>query len=225
MPTAPLSAELRTAAPGVAARLRAILLGMAALIAHGFLRNPARVALILPLWNRLRRTAGRFDRLMARVAQGKHQPRPSGPRRERSEATPPTRPVLVLPAKHGWKLDDRKHEAALYTQRLEVLLSEPETAALIAHAPRLVSLLRPLCHMLGVRHAAIPPRPRRRRPLPPLVPARRPANPAPHRGAGSTATRLHPLIAAPSPRPSHASDTCPHLERWPWVPHPSMRHA
>lgn len=214
MEPAPLPPEMSSAARALAGRLGAICLGLAALIAHAFLRNPARVAIIVPLWTRLRRTAGRFDRLLARIAHGKDQPH--APRARASDPAAPARQKIAFPAPHGWLLKDLRHEGALYTQRLASLLSEPETAALIAHSPRMLRLLRPLCHMLGVRHAAVPPSLRRRKRPAPVPAAARHLKP----GLIENARSSRPLLPASDRAlpPRDANDRCPHFLRWPWVP-------
>jgi hypothetical protein len=55
-------------APDFARRLGVILLGLAALVARRFLRDPFRARLILPLWTRLTRAAQRLDRAFGRLA-------------------------------------------------------------------------------------------------------------------------------------------------------------
>jgi hypothetical protein len=228
MQPAALTPELRSAAPAFAARLSDIFMGLAALIARAFLRNPTRVGLILTLWNRLTRAGRRCDRLMARVAQGTEQPRSlSRPGRQRATATAPSCPQVQLPTTHAWLLKDLKHEAALYTQRLETILSDPDFAAIIAHCPQALRLLRPLGHMLGVRHAslgvrhaAVPPLPGRRPPAPPAIAAPR-ATPVQPRAAAA----MHPPLPAwrRPPPPRHEAEPCPHMDRWPFVPWTATR--
>ncbi len=182
-----LSAPLRAAAPGLAVRLAMILAGLAALIARAYLRHPTRAALILPLWKRLTRAARRFTALAARLAAGRPA-KPSKPGRPGTRPTP-------FPTRHGWLVHDLRHEAAHFTAQLEALLAEPLAAELLANSPAAARILRPLCHMLGVTKAAIPP-------TTPKQPPARPIPPAP-------TAALRPEAAPLAPPP------CPHL-RWPW---------
>jgi hypothetical protein len=209
-----LAPELLAAAPGIARRLGGILAALAALIAHAFLRNPRRVGIIIPLWTRINRTAARFARLMARLpnataARSRQPPRPGRP-----GGAPPA----SLPSTHGWLVAELGYPAAGYGGQLNHLLSEPETVALLARIPQAGRILRPICRMLGIRPACLPPAPSRTRAAP--------------------AARLRPDVgsrphAEAKPRPAslahdHSRDTpppplratlplCPRLrDRWPW---------
>lgn len=200
------------AIPGVTARLAAILGALAALVARAFLNNPRHVACIVPLYTYIRRTACRFDRVMARLAAGH---RPSGAttasRPAHRRATP--RPPRLYPTNRFWLVTALRHEAAGYGSQLNHLLNEPETAALIAAAPQAARLLRPLCRMLGIAPAALQAPPRR----PPAAAAPRPA-PRPRPPA---APRHDPPddIGAISPPPgAWPRPICERLlERWPWT--------
>jgi hypothetical protein len=169
MDAPPLPADLRAAAPGIGARLGRILTGLAAVVAMHFLRNPRLVVLIVPLWTRLNRAARRFDRLMARLAAGRKL-RPARP--GRPTARPSSRRAR-LPAGRGWLVAALGYHAAGHASQLDALLAEPETAQLLAAIPGAGRILRPLCHMLGIRPAALPPLPARPRKPPPA-----PATPA-----------------------------------------------
>ena len=141
----------------VAARLALILAGLAALIARAFLRNPRRVSLILPLWNRLTRAAARFTRLATRLEAGQ-TPRPARPGTHSGPAP------VNLPTAHGWLVADLRHEAVAYSNYLEAFLADPQTAALLAASPAAARILRPLRHMLGLPAD----RPKARPPAPPV---------------------------------------------------------
>ncbi len=186
MNPAPIPPELRAAAPLLAVRLGMILAGLAALIARAFLKHPRHVAVILPLWARLTRAARRFERLMARLTEGK-TPRPSRP----GHSGPPPTP---LPTAHGWLVVALRHEAAAYACQLEAFLAEPQTAALIAHSPQAGRILRPLCRMLGLPQGAATHQP-------PAIPPTPPEPPTPPPAAFTPAPTLEP----PCPR-----------ARWPW---------
>ena len=207
MTAAPLPADLRAAAPGVARRLGVILAALAALVARALLRHPIRAALTVPLWTRLTRAARRFDRLMARLAAGT----PS--RRARSGRSGPR---AALPSGHAWLVVALRHEAAAFASQLDHLLAEPATAALLAASPQAASILRPICRMLGLRPAALPPKPHRERVAPaatlPVTPA---VAPAVTLAAPTPPPRLlAPLRVLTRPRPRLG---------WPGFPHPSAK--
>lgn len=89
---------------------------------------------------------------------------------------------MRLPAKFGWLLDDLRHEAAFFTQKVEDLLAKPAMAELLATTPRAASTLRPICRMLGVQSPSLPPLPvRARKPRPPKPRPAPTAEPAPPR--------------------------------------------
>ncbi len=150
MQAAILPAELRAAAPAFAARLAVLLAGLVALIARAFYRNPRRFPLILPLCLWLQRTRNRVARVMQKLEAGTLRVRNPRPSRKSSGKRP-----LALPRQRAWLLTDLKHEGAYYALRLEALLAEPDIAALISTTPQAQRLLRPLCHILGVRHASL----------------------------------------------------------------------
>ncbi len=156
MSLTPPAADLRFA--GIIAMLCRM---VAARIAGGRLAGP----LIILICRRLRRLARRFSALAARHAAGRL------PARRHPRGTPrtprPARPAAPSPPPRdrAW-LIRLVPEAAAGTSHLQLLLAEPEMAALIAAAPQTGRILRPLCHMLGVRPPAIlalPPRPAPRR--------------------------------------------------------------
>jgi hypothetical protein len=214
MQPVPLTPELRAAAPAVGTSLGALIAGLIALIARAFLRNPRRVAIILPLCTRLNRAGQRFNRVMARLAAGTRV-RPSRARDRRGGAPP-----APLPTQCGWLLADLRHEAAYFHHRLDALLAEPETAAILAACPQAARILRPICRMLGLRPAALPPLPRR--PRKPRRKPRRPPAPAP-----VAEPELIPLAATRRLRRGPDGlylPPCPHVG-WPWFPHPANRYG
>lgn len=223
MPDALLTAELRLAAPGIASRLGAILVPLAALLARAFLRNPRRVALIVPLCGYINRIARRFNRLAIGLAAGagpRHS-RPGRPGRTRAAA-----PRAPFPPAHGWLVADLRHEAVAYASQLAFLLAQPDAAALVAHCPRAASLLRPVCRMLGIRPPSLA---MQRRARPPSVrpPA---ARPAPVRPPAAPAAPM-PGAAIPAPHPAppilppRLIDPPCVCVRWPWFPRQSARIA
>jgi len=224
MEAAPLSPELRAAAPDVARRLAdAILMPLAALIAHAFLHDPRHVAIIVPLWTRLTRTARRVNRLMERLVAG-IRPRPARPGSAANRTARSAPPPVRFPTTDAWLVVAVGYRAAAYASRLRHLLSDPVAVELIAATPQVQRLLRPLCRMLGVTHPAIPPLPRRRRRQSSPAPAvpRREAIPA--RRESDTPARTLTPDREPPPRPLSETAPCEHVF-WPWFPLPYGRHG
>jgi hypothetical protein len=126
-----------------------------AVAARGGARAAAPVAgaLVVAIWGRLRRLAGRFARVLGRPrARARVPARATAPRRvpgrpasRRLAASPPLR----LPRRPGWLLR-LVPEAAVQAAQLRDLLAEPELAARLASEPGLGRLLRPLFRSLGV---------------------------------------------------------------------------
>lgn len=139
--------ELRDRAPDLAQRLAAILLGLAGLVAWRFLKNPRLVGIIVPLWRRLTRIAGRFERVVVR---------PAKVRTARTGRGPGGKAVAVsLPSGRGWLVRELGWEAAGFGSQLAHLLAEPEMQALIATVPGVGRILRPVCRILGYELAAV----------------------------------------------------------------------
>jgi hypothetical protein len=111
----------------------------------GLIAGPA----IILIWSRLRRMAARFAALAARVRSGA-LPSPA-PVRIRAASRPASpRPPHRLPDGFGW-LVRLAPEAACFGGQFQHLLSDPEIPALLAAAPQIGRVLRPLCRMLGVK--------------------------------------------------------------------------
>lgn len=142
---------LRAYALDFARRFGAILAGLAALVARRLLRAPRFAALVVPLWTRLTRTARRCERLLAALAAGRRprsrRPECDGPGK-RSAALRGT--AAPLPAGRLWLIRVLGPEAAVYASQLEALLAEPPAAALLARAPAVQRLLRPIGRLLGL---------------------------------------------------------------------------
>ncbi len=201
MSLTPPAANLRFA--GIIAMLCRM---VAARIAGGRLAGP----LIILICRRLRRLARRFSALAARHAAGRLRPARRRPVRPRRPGTPrPQRPAAPSPLPRGraW-LIRLVPEAAAGASQLQYLLAEPEMAAFLAAAPQAGRILRPLCHMLGLRPPAVLTLPRR--------PARRRLQPRsaaePCRAAGA---RPSSAAVSPAAAPAHR-DAAP---RPPDVPH------
>lgn len=138
---------LRDCAPELARQLGAILLGLAGVMARRFLKNPRLVLLIVPLWRRLTRIAGRFERVVARPAKLRAARSGHGAGRTVSAAS--------LPSGRGWLVRELGHEAAGYGGQLAHVLAGPEMQALIAAVPGVRRVLRPVCRMLGYELAQV----------------------------------------------------------------------
>jgi hypothetical protein len=142
-----------------------------ALLAREAARHPLIAALLVLVWFRLRRILARLDRLAARWQQGRLRAR------ARPGPTPRVHPAAArrphqTPRGHAWLI--RLHQPlAQLAPRIELLLADPEIAALCAAAPQAARLLRPLCQMFGlttpahIRPAPRPPRPKPAAPPPP----------------------------------------------------------
>jgi hypothetical protein len=155
-----------TVLPAPAASFAPLIEGLCQAVAAGGARGRLAGPLVILVWVRLRRLAGRFARLAARLQSGA-LPAPGHSRRGRPAATrSPPDPAKRLPQGFGW-LVRLAPEAAAGASQLRHLLAEPEMAALIAAAPQMGRLLRPLCRMLGVDpppglgapHGTAPPQP------------------------------------------------------------------
>jgi hypothetical protein len=122
-----------------------------------------------------------------------------------------------MPRRHGWMLAALGWRVVPCRDQLQALLATPELAALLAAAPGAGRCLRPLCHMLGVRHPALA-RPARPRPQP--GPAA-PPPPTPRRRAAPPQAEDAPALFQPPARL-----LCPRLRnRWPFNTLPASRFA
>jgi hypothetical protein len=149
---APLPAPIQAYAPDFARRLGLILAALAAIIARRFPREPRLAALIIPLWTRINRAIGRFERLMARLAAGALPTprRPGAPPSGSLGRTGPHRSADGLPTGRFWLIRALGHEAAACATQLEALLAEPAAAKLLAEVPAAGRIIRPLIHLLAI---------------------------------------------------------------------------
>jgi hypothetical protein len=123
-----------------------------AVAAHGA-RGLLTVPLLLLLWSRLSRMAGRARRLAKRLAAGDPLAAPARPRA--APRATPSRPYARLPRGVTWLVRAVPGTAA-GAAALQFLLDDPAMAA-VAHLPPMRRLLRPLCRMLGVKPPIKPP--------------------------------------------------------------------
>jgi hypothetical protein len=175
-------------------------------------RGWTRVAgpVIALIWSRLRRMAVRFTALAARLQAGtlrwptrsvrrcertpernvREEPSQGNPQRPASPAPRPR-----LPNDFGW-LVRLAPETACYRGQLQHFLSDPEVEELLAAAPQMARVVRPLCRMLGVE---VPKSLAR-------VPIRRPQSagklPPPQSSIGTPVERPSPATSAASPAPN-----------------------
>ena len=197
-----------TAAPPLSPtdRFTAITEGLCQVVAALSYRGQLEGWLILLICTRLRRLGARFARIVERVRAGilpaaapvRPRVRPAVDRPwPHARCAPPgfARSALVagcsVPTGFAWLIRLGGYKAVAYGSHLQHLLADPEMAALIAAAPQLGRVLRPLCRMLGVDPgpARLPPRrsrdpeaPRRSR-----APRRKQASPRPAPDAGAAA--------------------------------------
>jgi hypothetical protein len=154
--------------PAPADRFARLIEGLCQAIAARGAASGLAVPLMVLIWSRLRRMAARFARLADRVRAGTLPRRAA--RRSGKSGPPPPR----LPGNFAW-LVRLVPQAAAGGSQLRHLLADPEMAELLAAAPQMGRILRPLCRMLGVRPPpgplAPPPRPR--------APPSQPAGPSP----------------------------------------------
>ena len=169
-----------TLSPALEERFAGIIAGL-----HRTLRtHPRRAALagvlLMLVWNRIGHLGRRFARLAARLRAGnlpKPRSRPASPQPPAERPKPPA-PAQRLPSRRGWLSrllpNIPTHcGAGASAGQLQSLLADPQMRALIAQAPEAMSrILRPLCHMLGVKPdpALLPPRQRTKRAKPPKPP-------------------------------------------------------
>jgi hypothetical protein len=148
-------------------------------ICAGIARVAAQFRLLSPMlllaWLRLRNTQARLDRLAIRWQQNRLHPT-----RKRLNAARKPRPIQPAdpehprrtPQSHAWLI--RLHQPlAQWAPRIDMLVNDPDIAALCAAAPQAGRLLRPLCRMFGLTppsHILRPAAPRKPRPRKPKVP-------------------------------------------------------
>jgi len=190
---AALPPHIRAHAPEAARAFTAIIARLIDFLATFLRRIPHRFHIAIALHNRLNRITRRFDRLMGLIAsdtsrsevatkatavalataKAPHAPRP--PRAPKPPVDRPHRPSdTYIPRAHAWLLRDLAHHGGLIAQLLETLLTQAETAALLEATPAAAKLLRPLCHILGIKPASLNwPKPKHRvRPDRPKKPRR-----------------------------------------------------
>ena len=108
-------------------------------------------AYTIPVWARISRARQRLTRLLANFAAGR-LPRPHTPQPGKKGGPPP---ALYIPQSYAWLVARIGYRAAGFGAKIDYLLREPETQALLATAPpeflkSFGRTLRPLCRLLAV---------------------------------------------------------------------------
>ncbi len=144
-----------TATRTIADRIALTLDGLCRAVAARILGRRMAEAMILLVWQRIRRTDGRLQGLLRRFREGRLQVRTmvrSGGGGVRGERGSP-----VLPRSFGWLLPMVPCEAACFAGQLRGALAEPEMVALLTVAPQARRVLAPLCRMLAIEKALLTP--------------------------------------------------------------------
>ena len=190
---------LTTSAWALAGRFVRFISGLREAVAGGAENNPAVMDLAARLWNRLTEAAERFAAIAAHPgARSRRRPAASAPLPE--DALPahtiparPAAPRRTLPRGLGW-LARMAPETVPSGIEFAYLLAQPEMMDLLAAAPRLWRVLRPLCRMFGITPPeALPPAPPRRAPEADHDPDRT------HRQSEAAAIRDHGPLGYRSP--------------------------
>ena len=147
--------------------------GVLEAIGRAFNVNPRPVVPGMVIFLYVQRTRSRLFRLLANIRAGiLPRWRAPGAKRERGERKAPR---IRLPGRKYWLSTEIGWFGRGFSGNIQIILNQPENAAIIAASPQAQRLLRPLCHMLGLEIPAIsalPKRPRKPRPKPPAKPRR-----------------------------------------------------
>src|SRR5271170_1118584 len=166
--------------PSLTDRFACLIGGLQHVVAAYIAKDRTAGPLIRLLWGRLSRIQQRFARLVERAKAG---PLPLPPPRQRTmspdEVRQPRKPGL--PQKFGWVGQLMGYEARASSGWLEKQLADPEMQAFIPAAPQAGRILRPLCHMLGIKPdpKILPPPPKRAKKPEPVQKADAAENTAP----------------------------------------------
>lgn len=132
----------------VADRLALTLEGLGRAVAAQGGRGVWTAALVLLVWQRVRRVDRQIRGMLARFQAGRVR-RVVGPRRG-VRGRPRAVAARRLPRRFGWLLELVPGEAACFAGQVRTLIAEPEMAALLAEVPQARRVMGPLCRMLGV---------------------------------------------------------------------------
>ena len=112
--------------------------------------NPLPHPLFFALHNFISRRSRRFANLVARVRAGLIPRRTPATRAPGPTTTRTRSPTPYISRRRGWLLSLMQPAAAAAHGHLRHLIAEPDMAELIACAPSLGRILRPLAHMLAI---------------------------------------------------------------------------
>lgn len=146
----------------VADRFALTLDGLGRAVAGRFMAGVMSAAMILLVWQRLRRVERRVLRLLARYRAGRLLPAPRRVAVGRREGRLARQKAgIVLPRRFGWLLAMVPGEAACFAGQLGAVMDEPEMVALMGAAPQMRRVLQPVCRMLGMKTPGLAVRRRR----------------------------------------------------------------
>ena len=111
---------------------------------------PHQLVLIKLIWRRLRRMSRRFAAILARWHAGTLVAARSAPRRAAAARPAGSMRWQGLSQRFGWVIHAVSWFVNVRHFELKEMLEDPEAAALVAAAPELGRVLRPLCQMLAV---------------------------------------------------------------------------
>ena len=191
-----------TGAWALAERFARIIGGLREAMATRAEHNPVLMQIAARLWNRLTEATERFAAIAAHpVARSRRrpaEPAPNSADAAPTDAAPPRPPAprRTLPRTYGW-LARMSPETVPFGIDFAYLLAQPEMTELLATAPRLWRVLRPLCRMFGITPPEAPPPapdtvlPQAPDPPPQRAPQAAPDPDRPGRRSEAAATRDH----------------------------------
>ena len=141
-----------TASPPVTVTLASEIHALRWSLSGWALQGMFRVALVVPLFNRMGLIGRQIEGLKARLAAGtlrRFEGRVSGAPRATDKVVR-ARAVVVFPRRFGWLVRAAAWRAAVYGGQLQLVLEMPDMVELLTAAPQAARILRPLCRMLLV---------------------------------------------------------------------------
>jgi hypothetical protein len=139
----------------VADRLALALEGLARGVAGLVRGRVMSAAMIVLVWQRLRRVERDVLGLLARFRAGRLRVMPG--RLGVSRAGGSRWGRLGLPRRFAWLLPMMPGEAACFAGQIRTMLAEPEMVALMSVSPQARRVLRPVCRMLGIEREVLRP--------------------------------------------------------------------
>ncbi len=160
-------------------------------------RHDLHGPVLVLLWNRLSRTIRLFERLVTLWRAGT-LPKPRASRAGQSRPATAAKPVII-PRNFAWLLKLIGAPAAIAASHIRHWMNDEELKRFLADCPQAARLIRPVCHMIGMRPTEVelapirlPPRPRKPRPPRPPKPPRLRQTPA----RGFTRAQIDRMTAA-----------------------------